>query len=763
MRRSCTTALASVGVLMASLVVNCADAARASAQTPVACSAADIIAKEGSNCPNNTTPCTITKAYVIPDSCVLDFSGRAVTLASGGNLDINSGSVTLRAASLTIAASSGIQIDGRGNGTAPATLTGGTISIQTTGNVNIQKSGTIRGRIDVSGNDEAGTIEILAGGTVTLGGRLNADGLTSDGSGGAMTIRAGGDIIVPTSSIISSTGGAFGVGGGDVDFGATGNIDIGDLLDVTGTDAGSVTLTAGKQLFIRQSPGGIRAVGSGDGAIGGFVIMTAGTGAQILGNIALQGGVAFGGLGSGDGGTADIEVTDGHLTVAANITASGASPDGPGGEIDLAAHGDINIQSGKIDASCPFSQGPGGLVTIETDLSLTSSGSIDASGGGGGGEIDINAGSFIVVNGTIDASGDAAGSAGGTVSAEAGEDGNGIFTVNNTIDVGGGPCAQAFGCGKGGSLELFGCNVTIAALASGSTTLKAGAPTGGLIGILAREQLTVNGKVDATKTVGSGTNGRIVFEYPTRKPPLIAANVVTPAAMLSGRDTCTAQGQENCLIPCPTCGNGRTEFPETCDDGNTVGCDGCSLLCQTQQCEDGLVCTIDTCDTRIGCRRVPAPTPCIEPPTRTPTITPTATVTPTVTPTATSTRTRTPTATRTVTPTATLSPTRTVTPTGSLPPTATPTRTPTVSPTAPPTVSASPTASATPTGTPFEGIPGDANCDGQVTAADFTVIVMMAGRAPDPLCPLADANGDGIVDAADLELATVFEFIVFEQ
>jgi hypothetical protein len=78
-------------------------------------------------------------------------------------------------------------------------------------------------------------------------------------------------------------------------------------------------------------------------------------------------------------------------------------------------------------------------------------------------------------------------------------------------------------------------------------------------------------------------------------------------------------------------------------------------------------------------------------------------------------------------------------------------------------VSASPTASATPTPTSIEGIPGDANCDGQITAADFTLIVMMVGGTPDPLCPLADANGDGVIDAADLELATAFEFIVFGQ
>ena len=249
MRRSCTTALASVGVIMASLVVG-----RADAQTSV-CTAAGIITQEGAaNCPNNTTSaCTITKAYVVGTGCVLDFGTRAVTVSTGA-LDINSGSVTLKAGSFTLVASSGVQIDGRANGTAPAPTTGGQISIQTTGDVNIQKSGVTRGRIDVSGSDQAGTIEIIAGGTVTIAGRLNADGSTSAGGGGNITIRAGADIITPAGNIISCTGGTIGAGGGDMDFGAARNIDIGDLLDVGGSDGGGVTLTAGSQILLRQWP-----------------------------------------------------------------------------------------------------------------------------------------------------------------------------------------------------------------------------------------------------------------------------------------------------------------------------------------------------------------------------------------------------------------------------------------------------------------------------------------------------------------------------
>ena len=395
MRRSCTTVLASVGVLIASLAV-----ARAAAAI---CTAAQIIAQEPATCPNNANPCSITKTYVIDNNCVLDFGTRAVTLnPPNGALDINSGSVTLKAGSLTIAANgvSTRQIDGRGNGTPPATTTGGHISIQTTGAVNIQKSGNARGRIDVSGDNRAGSIAILAGGAVTIAGALNADnsGVSDALTGGTITILSGGDITSPAGSIISGIGSGT-APGGNVAFGTFGNIDLGDLIDVHGSDAGNVVLSAGGHVNVQQ----IDAHGAGDGAFGGNITITAGTAAQILGNQLLQGSESTTQSGGGDGGTFSAEADYGDLLIAANITALGASPDGGGGEIDLTAHGAMTLQSGTLnvrnDGPVGVAQGSGGLVDMQADLSFSSSATIDASGGVAGGEVDIDAGSFITLNG----------------------------------------------------------------------------------------------------------------------------------------------------------------------------------------------------------------------------------------------------------------------------------------------------------------------------------------------------------------------------
>jgi cysteine-rich repeat protein len=45
-----------------------------------------------------------------------------------------------------------------------------------------------------------------------------------------------------------------------------------------------------------------------------------------------------------------------------------------------------------------------------------------------------------------------------------------------------------------------------------------------------------------------------------------------------------------------TCGDGAEETPEECDDGNTVGGDGCSASCEDEFCGDGLVTSVEECD-----------------------------------------------------------------------------------------------------------------------------------------------------------------------
>src|SRR5262249_17305643 len=147
----------------------------------------------------------------------------------------------------------------------------------------------------------------------------------------------------------------------------------------------------------------------------------------------------------------------------------------------------------------------------------------------------------------------------------------------------------------GGTNGLESCYVNVTVNGS----VLAGAPTAGENDLTAHEQLTVAGRVDAAKTSTTGRDGKNVFEFPQRKPPVVTGDMVAPQAVMDMRTTCSATSTDTtCLPPCPVCGNGIVEFPETCDNnvGTPVSCDGCSSFCQLENCDDGKVCTADTCN-----------------------------------------------------------------------------------------------------------------------------------------------------------------------
>ena len=245
------------------------------------------------------------------------------------------------------------------------------------------------------------------------------------------------------------------------------------------------------------------------------------------------------------------------------------------------------------------------------------------------------------------------------------------MSIQGDVNVGGGPCDLG-GCGDAGTTELVACNLTVTA--TGRVIARATGQSGD-ISFTAQEQLEIDGTVNATKSILSGADGTVSFTFPTRKPPLLRVNSVSPAPSSTAMATCSPTVQTNCLMPCPTCGNGVVEYPETCDDGGQMSCDGCSLFCQTETCDPSTYC-VGACDPKIGCPPTPV-TPCADTPTPTvtaapmtatptaslppgaPTFTATASASPTSIPTHTPTVTQTPTATRTATATATRSPTNT--------------------------------------------------------------------------------------------------------
>jgi hypothetical protein len=302
----------------------------APAHALTACTAADISAQE-SNCPT-TGACTIANVFNVGDVCTLDFSTRAVTLT--GKLIIGSGSVAIKVGSLTIAP--GGFIDGRGGQSSAPGNDGGSVTIVATGAVTVQKSGSTDGRIDVSGNASAGTVEITAGGAVTISGRIEASDLSSTAVGGLVRITAGGDLVAESTSTVTAKGGSSATpyGGGAVELIAAGKIDLGTSLDVSGSDGGFATLAAGADILVR----GVNANATGGGP-GGTVELTAGKGIRILAAINLNGN-------NNDIGYLTAEARFGDLSIeAGGLSAEGNDPYSFGGVVDLYARGSISVAS----------------------------------------------------------------------------------------------------------------------------------------------------------------------------------------------------------------------------------------------------------------------------------------------------------------------------------------------------------------------------------------------------------------------------------
>lgn len=551
-----------------------------------ACTAAQVIAQDP-GCPSGTGACSITMAFDVGNGCVLDFGSRGVTLTASGTLDIASNTVTLKAGSFTVAA--GGFINGKGND-APPRDRGGSITIETTGAVAVQKAGNLAGRIDVSGASAAGDVRIIAGGAVTLGGELKTNALNSTGAAGLISVDAGGDVTTLPGSTLSGTGG---FSSGTIDIEAGGRVELGETIELDGEDGGDLLIEAGADVVVRR----LQASSTGDGGDGGFIDIVAGTSVRFVDTVYFRGNPAGDGSYGGDGGFLDVAAGFGDISIETDLFGEGASPDGFGGDVTLTAAGSILVAPlVTFSLRGIGAEGDGGELDADAGLDFVHDGLIDASGGFGGGFIALTARRDVGLDGLIDVTGRSDGGLGGFVLAEAGFQGGGTLTVGGTIDAGGGACATFTGCGEGGNIDLSGCDLTVTA----SGHVLARAPDGGTNTLVAREQLTVDGEVDATGSVSNGTNP---FSHPSSSPPALPGTIA-PAPLVTAFATCTSAGQSACLVPCPTCGNGVVEFPETCDSaGPPQSCDGdgCSAFCRLESCTDPNPCTADLCDPLLGC------------------------------------------------------------------------------------------------------------------------------------------------------------------
>ena len=499
MRPSLATAAALLGALAGAIGLV------GEAQALTACTAANVNSQD-SGCPSGTGPCNITKVFDIGDGCTLDFGTRNVTITNSGRLNIHSGAVTLKGANITVG--NGSLIDGKGTASTPPNNRGGMITFQATGTFSVLRVSGVNGIIDVSGFAQGGTVVVNAGGSATLSGKIIADQIDPTGSGGSVSIRTGGDFIMSANAVLTATGGITG-GGGSVDVVAAGRIDLGDTVLLNGGDGGLLDLLAGADVVIRR----VEAIGQGDAGSGGCVSVSAGTRVQMLDQILGNGTASSTGSGGGCGGFLDIEAHFGDVDISKNLLFDSGDPDGGGGGITVTARGSITVAAAAdVRVNGTGASSCGGEISLDADLDVFCSGTLDASGGFGGNLIDITSGRNITLIGSVDAQGRSLGSFGGSVTIATGTQGPGTLTINNVVTVDGGGCDVALGCGVGGFTDMSACDLTVGSTAS----LSARGADGGQMTLTAREQLRVQGPINST-TVGGGTNGTNSFIHKSTK------------------------------------------------------------------------------------------------------------------------------------------------------------------------------------------------------------------------------------------------------
>jgi hypothetical protein len=495
-------------------------------------------------------PCVISSAREADPNITLDFGTRAVVLQNTLTLkDLAGGAVgalTIKAGSFTITGSG--QIKGFSTD-AP----GGAVTVQVTNNILINST-ISSGAVRLSGQD-AGSLTLSAGGSVSIGGRLAIYGDGIVASGGSLSIDAGTNLTI--TGQLDLHGGLQG-SGGDIDLNALGDVIVSGFVDLTGGDVGGG--------FLDASAGGSLTLGqvdmSGSGAAGdaGFLI------ADVGGDVRLQGSFRGRGADNGEdcGDGADIDISAlGDIVLSAEMDLRGRGTDCSGGSLALDG-ANVFIQSAMMMSGTGL-LGGGGDVDIIAATLLRLTGTLQLDGGqSGGGDVSLFSDRDIEILGSIYGIGRSAVSPGGSADLVATK-----ITVSGTIDTSAGSSLP-----PGGAIGLTACDV----ITTPSAVLRA-------LGDLSTIDVTANDVMQLRGQFRAEANGGIALRYgPTANPPDIvgASFVPLPTSTL-----------DPTLLPCRVCATNSD-----CADGNPCTDDVCDVTqclnppLGNSPCEDGDECTV---------------------------------------------------------------------------------------------------------------------------------------------------------------------------
>jgi hypothetical protein len=466
---------------------------------PIAATTADDL------CAPSADPCTVTGTHAVSPGSIIDVGARRLTVL--GTLDLAGGTMTLRAGELRVEAA------GRLLGAGTRDVPGHSILV-TAGSV------TLAGRADVSGNP-GGVLAITSTGPVGVTGTLDARSDAGDGSGGSITVE-GSQVVV---------GGTLDVQGGPQGFGGEIAVRAGAMLSLTGIilaaggDGGGATLGSVGPLTVGTGAA-IRANGTASGGSGGEIGLTSSGALTVDGELNANGRNGSSDDGGGDGGT--ISLTGSEVRAeraAARITATGGTPDGVGGEIEIGSAGGALVLRAPVDASASGSEALGGTVSLLAAGDAFLGGTVDASAGQDGGDVDAIVGAALTVGATatLTVAGRGAGE-GGTIDLDAAD-----LVVQGDLDADGG---DAQGAG-GGSILLTGCTIQVAA----GSRLSSLRPFGGNT-LVGRDHTTIGGTLRADPATG---RNQARYAGPSHEPQIVAGASIQPPLTLV---------QDSAIIPC---------------------------------------------------------------------------------------------------------------------------------------------------------------------------------------------------------------------
>ncbi|MFT5041888.1 MAG: hypothetical protein ACI8TX_002868, partial [Hyphomicrobiaceae bacterium] len=446
---------------------------------------------------------------------------------------------------------------------------------------------SLSGRINGNATEPAVVI-ILAVGDISFSKSVNINGLGVESDGGEFSVDSlDGSITIDTT--VSVTGGSESQGG-EIALSADQDVIINDKLDANGGDfdGGVFEIFAGNDYV--QDASLLANATAGEGFGGEAVIdarrdLTVVAGSQNNRNrIATEGhtGAEFFG---GDGGTQELTAgRDMSLGTFTRFEGNGALPDGRGADLFVGAGRDFFLD-GEIEARSLGGQGAGGFIQVDTegDLEIGPNGNIDLFGGStGGGDCEILSDGDFTHRGLVDVSAGSDGP-GGSIEIDSGSDVHLMGTLSGS---------GADGASSGGQIRIDACRIALA-----STGVIDNAIDGGANTLIVRESAVLSAGSELLAR-GNGGSNTLIHRDPN-KPPTLAGTATPAVTVLINED----------LVGCPICGNSEIDQGEHCDDGNSVGGDGCSAGCLDEGCiadtpdfpvvdlcDDGIACTADSCN-----------------------------------------------------------------------------------------------------------------------------------------------------------------------